>query len=166
MTERRVVEGADGALVLRPQEDGDTPFLARIFAASRAPSFLALGLPPAQVEQLVGLQHRAQTQAYRQRFPDAGFWILERDGEAVGRYVEDAPPGALHVVDIAVAPERHRRGLARAVLAEAQARAQALGLAMIAEVAADNGPSLALFEGLGFARLPSPDGVYIPVRWG
>lgn len=72
-----------------------------------------------------------------------------------------------HVLDegsidnIAVAPEKRRRGIAEALLAAGDAEARRLGLAFITlEVRAGNEPALRLYEKHGFSRVGLRRGYY------
>jgi ribosomal-protein-alanine N-acetyltransferase len=60
----------------------------------------------------------------------------------------------LHVLNVAVAPEARRRGVARAVLAkvEAAAREQGARVAML-EVRRSNAPAIALYRALGYREV-------------
>ena len=58
-------------------------------------------------------QFHAQTVSYREQFPAAAFDIIELDGEPIGRMVVDRPGDQMHLVDIAIVPERARPGAGR-----------------------------------------------------
>jgi ribosomal-protein-alanine N-acetyltransferase len=60
----------------------------------------------------------------------------------------------LHLLNLAVAPENRRQGIARALLEEvlAEGRREAAEQ-MTLEVAAENAPALALYEAFGFAAV-------------
>jgi len=65
------------------------------------------------------------------------------------------------VLTIAVLPESRRRGLARALLAEARHRAAAQGaMRLLLEVSVQNAPALALYRGAGFAEVGRRRGYY------
>ena len=67
------------------------------------------------------------------------------------------------VLTIATAPEHRRKGLARAVLAQAETAAQALGAAVIfLEVAEDNDAARALYAQAGYAQIGRRPGYYLP----
>jgi [ribosomal protein S18]-alanine N-acetyltransferase len=85
---------------------------------------------------------------------------------ASGHLVEDARDGRLHgfildlilaadgeILTLAVAPERRRRGIARALLADLFLRARRAGARGIGlEVAADNPAARQLYQSCGFAQ--------------
>ena len=65
------------------------------------------------------------------------------------------------ILTLAVAPERRRRGIARALVGEARAVAAAMGAPhMLLEVAADNAAALALYGSLGFSPVGRRRGYY------
>lgn len=69
--------------------------------------------------------------------------------------------GEAEVLTLAVAPAQRRRGLARALLAQALDAAREAGAqAAFLEVAADNQAAIALYEGAGFARVGLRRGYY------
>jgi ribosomal protein S18 acetylase RimI-like enzyme len=69
-----------------------------------------------------------------------------------GRLTPAPPPGALYVDGLATDPLERRRGVARALLAEARARARAERLRTLAlDTALDNAPARSLYESEGFA---------------
>ena len=65
------------------------------------------------------------------------------------------------ILTLAVAPRARGRGLGRALLQAAIARARQLGaVAMFLEVGVDNPAALALYSGLGFARVGARKAYY------
>jgi RimJ/RimL family protein N-acetyltransferase len=84
--------------------------------------------------------------------PTTAFWVGESDGRAVGQVRLEQLADGVAEVSIAVAPEVRGAGIGRELLAAAVAAAgRALPVhALLARVRADNPPSIALFDGLGF----------------
>ena len=75
--------------------------------------------------------------------------------------------GMQHVLDegyignVCTAPQHRRRGVARALLAELEARSRRLGLAFLTlEVRASNAAAIALYEGAGYGRVGTRPGYY------
>ena len=94
---------------------------------------------------------------------DRGGFALVADDE------EDGPAGFIlcrliageaEVLTLAVRPGARRRGVARALLAEALALAGAVGAPTFLEVAADNPGALALYQQAGFERVGRRAGYY------
>ncbi len=82
---------------------------------------------------------------------DCAIWIVEADGDPVGQ-IRLEPGAAAVEVDIYIAPEHRRRGLARCALSQAVAAYQLdhPEARIIARVKHDNAPSRALFAAIGF----------------
>lgn len=67
----------------------------------------------------------------------------------------------LHILNVACAPERRRQGVARRLLAEAEARAEAANIAvLVLEVRRSNAAAQALYAGLGYERVGVRKGYY------
>ena len=139
---------------IRPAAEADEPVLVQTFADSHCAGFDQLGLEPAALAGLVGMQYRARRVQYRSSYPEAAeYLICGPDGVPVGSCWLDDRPDRLRVLDIAVLREHRRRGIARAVLRE---RAAAAGKPVRLSVWHENHPARELYRGLGFT--PSPAG--------
>jgi ribosomal-protein-alanine N-acetyltransferase len=85
--------------------------------------------------------------------------VFEEDGEVAGFVVAWRVLDELHVADLAVRPERRRRGVARALLEDLKAAGP--GVSWIGlEVRASNAAALALYRGLGFSESGVRKGYY------
>jgi ribosomal-protein-alanine N-acetyltransferase len=85
------------------------------------------------------------------------FAYAHEDGFVLAR----AAAGEAEILTLAVAPTARGQGLGRALLQAAIIRAQELGAeAMFLEVGADNPHALALYAGLGFAKVGMRKGYY------
>jgi len=69
----------------RPQDDA---FLFELFVSHAGRPLRQGGLPDAAVAQLMAIQYRAQTGAYRAQFSDAVYSVIESDGVMHLRYRE------------------------------------------------------------------------------
>jgi ribosomal protein S18 acetylase RimI-like enzyme len=96
------------------------------------------------------------------RLPPWRWPALLRHLRAAGLVSPNPPPGTLYVDALAVAPGFRRRGVARALLAEAERAAAAAGLSGVAlDTGLHNVPARALYEGAGYhqreiRRAPNP----------
>ncbi len=94
----------------------------------------------------------------------AAFDILELDGEPVGRMVVDRPGDQVHLVDVAIVPERRGRGLGVAILRALMDEAAAAGQPIRLEVASSNDPSLRLYRRLGFREIAETP-MHLSMEW-
>lgn len=153
------VEAAGGAplLTLRPAESRDEGLLAQIFAESHCAGFELMGLAPAALAGLVGMQFQARQAQYR-AVPGATEYLIARVGpgaEVLGSCWLSDTAEQLRVLDIAVLAEHRRRGVARAVLSALCDRAATAGKPVALSVWHDNGPARQLYQSLDFVPDPA-----------
>lgn len=82
-------------------------------------------------------------------------WVMVDRGAAIGAYaLMSMAAGEAHILNLCVAPERQRRGLARDMMAHLLAVARAAGATVVLlEVRQSNLAAQQLYETLGFRRL-------------
>lgn len=133
----------------------------------------ALAVRPARAADLDAIV-RLEAAAFKDAWPAemlAGELSHPRSLLLVAAREEAAPPagyaafrhaaGEAELLRLAVLPEERRRGIARALVAEGIERLLAAGVQVcFLEVRADNGPAIALYERLGFARIGRRRGYY------
>ena len=146
---------------LRPVRAQDEAFLFALFCATREAEVAAL--PKPQRESLLRFQYQAQSRDYAARFPHSEHSIVEFCGQAAGRLLLNREAGELRVVDIAIAPEMRRRGIASAVLKSLIAEAEATGMTLRLSVWHSN-PALALYQRLGFCET-ARSATYLELEW-
>lgn len=116
----------------RPMSDEDLPFVAALFASTRAEEVAASGWPPEMQRAFLEQQHRAQHLHYRNVYPDGEWLIIERGGAPIGRLYLNESADELHLIDISLLPEERGGGLGGAIMADlmadAGARARPIGL--------------------------------------
>ena len=92
-------------------------------------------------------------------------WLLADDGQGAGYLApESVGPGVWNLLFLGVLPEARRTGVARALVAEAEARARAAGGRMLLIDTSTEPPmaaARALYERLGYERVG-----LIPDYWG
>lgn len=136
---------------IRDAVEADLPAIVEIYNAA-IPGRMATGdLEPVSVES-----RRAW---FRGHAPGSRpIWVLESEGAIAGWLSFQSFYGrpayrATAEISIYVSPAHRRRGIGRALLAEAIRRGPALGLkTLLGFIFAHNEPSLRLFEGVGFRR--------------
>jgi ribosomal protein S18 acetylase RimI-like enzyme len=153
-----------GVVRLRPEQEGDNDFRFALFCETRAADFAMLSLAPAALEQLLGIQFKAQTASYRAGFPTARFDIIEFDGQSVGRIVVDRRSDHLHIVDQAITPAQRNRGLGGAIMRALMQEAAEAGKSVRLKVAAANQGAIRLYLRLGFAPIVQ-EPLYFEMEW-
>jgi GNAT superfamily N-acetyltransferase len=102
----------------RPMTDDDLPFVAALYATTRAEELAATGWPAAVQAAFLEQQHRAQHSSYRATHPEGEWLLIERDGAPIGRLYLAVQFGMLLIVDIALLPAARGTGLGTAILTD------------------------------------------------
>ena len=138
---------------IRPADPGDAPALVALAQViGREPGDFLL-----TTEMWRGnAEERRFIKAVR-RTPDAAVYVVEDDGEIVGRLslARDPHPASPHVADLGlmVAADHRRRGIGRALLEQAVTWARASGVRKLElHVFPWNEPAVRLYESFGFVR--------------
>jgi L-amino acid N-acyltransferase YncA len=136
---------------IRDAADLDLPAIITIYNAAIATRIATAQLEPVTLEQ--------RRNWLKEHSPDRHpFWVLEIDRQIAGWLTLKSflPRGAYRGADevsVYVEEKFRRRGVARALLEEAIARAPSLKIhAIVGLIFAHNHPSLKLFEQLGFEK--------------
>lgn len=136
-------------LYLRPQRDSDRVFLATLFDSTRE----ALRLVDAErefIEDLIEMQFRAQREGYGAQFPNAMYYIIEWQHQAVGRVAVDFGPNEIRVIDIALIPAARGRGHGADVIRALQVAANKVRTPLTLTVLLSNLLATQLYAKLGF----------------
>jgi GNAT superfamily N-acetyltransferase len=150
-------------IAYRPMTDEDLPFVARLYASTRAREVAATGWPAPMQAAFLDQQHRAQHAGYRGAYPDAEWLIVEQGGDAIGRVYLAETPTELLLIDISFLPDWTGRGLGGAILADLLALAAAKNKPVGLHVEKLN-PAKRLYQRLGFA-FAEDNGLYERMEW-
>lgn len=113
-----VTAAAAFAITYREMTDGDLPFVAALYASTRAGEVAATGWPPEMQAAFLEQQHRAQHASYRNSWPDGEWLLIERGGAPVGRLYLARQESGLTLVDISLLPAERGSGLGTAILTD------------------------------------------------
>jgi ribosomal protein S18 acetylase RimI-like enzyme len=147
---------------LRPQNSTDHAFIQHLYASTRAADMSGCGWPPEAIAEFLRQQFQLQLSHYQKHFPDGEFWLIERDGQAIGRLYLFWGETTLQLIDIALLPEQRGAGLGTALLGDLLTRADDRGLAVSLHVESHN-PVLHLYQRLGFG-ITGDKGIYLEMR--
>jgi ribosomal protein S18 acetylase RimI-like enzyme len=150
-------------LTLRPATPGDDPFLCQVYATTRSTELAMVAWPDDQKRAFVEMQFRAQTQYYREHYPNTTFDIIVIDGQETGRLYVARWTDEIRIVDIALLPEFCNRGIGTRLLRELQEEARACAKPLRIHVEQFN-PALRLYARLGFREIEDK-GVYVFMEW-
>lgn len=137
-------------VVLRKQNDHDRTFLCELYLSRRWVEVSAVqGWNDAQRRAFLFSQAELQRQHYEKHYPAASFLIIEQADTPIGRLCIHREASDVRIVDIALLPAWHGRGigtqLLRTLLAEADAECQSCSLSV-----EQGSPARRLYERLGF----------------
>ena len=157
---------AAGALGIsyRPATDADIPFLAGVYASTRAEELALTGWSDEMKLQFLAHQFNAQHTDYERNYPDAERLVIEHEGEGVGRIYIDEESTRFNLIDIALLPAARGKGFGGAILADILDQAAAAGKSVMIYVEKNN-PARRLYDRLGFV-CESDEGVYDLLKWG
>ena len=142
-----------------PMPDGqDGQALQSIYASTREEELASLPWPPAQKQEFLAMQFKAQHADYSSNRPDGVFALLEKAGQTVGRLCLDWVGNDCRIVDIALLPPWRNQGLGGAVLDCLMRQADAEGYSLSIHVEKHN-PARRLYQRKGF-ELIEAGGVY------
>jgi GNAT superfamily N-acetyltransferase len=157
-------------LTLRPATADDESFLEKVYAGTRAAELATVPWTDEAKAAFVRMQFAAQSQYYREHYPDASVDVIlvnaeggGLDAEAVGRLYVARWTDEICIVDISLLPVFCNRGIGTTLLRQLQAEASAAGKPLRIHVERFN-PALRLYERLGFRQLEDR-GVYLFLEW-
>jgi ribosomal protein S18 acetylase RimI-like enzyme len=151
-------------VVLRPVAAADEPFLAALYASTRAEEMALAGWDTATQQAFLWQQFQAQQSHYQSYFPAGEHRIVLRDGRPIGRVYHERNEDRLHLLDIALLPEERGRGVGGALMDDFLAEARAAGLAVTLHVYRFDAQVRAWYQRLGFA-IVGENGLYDLMEW-
>lgn len=158
-----VEAAAPFGIAYREMAEGDLPFVAALYATTRARELEATGWPEQMKAAFCDQQHRVQHAQYRATYEDAEWLIVERGGAPVGRLYLGRDADALLLIDISLLPEERGAGLGGAIVRDVVAMGRAAGRPVTLHVERFN-PALRLYERLGF-RVEEDKTLYLAMAW-
>lgn len=150
-------------LTFRAIIDADLPFLARLYASTRADELAVTPWSDEQKASFLDMQFHAQHAHYQQHYPDSDWLVTMRDGDDIGRLYIERSPTQHNIIDIAFLPEHRGKGLGEALLRDVMDEAAARGKPVSIYVEKFN-PAMRLYRRLGF-KTEEDKGVYDLMRW-
>jgi len=154
---------AAAGLTFRPITDADLPFLARLYASTRAEELAPVPWSEAEKAAFCESQFRAQHAHYQAHYRGADFLVIVRAGAPAGRLYLASWAREHRLIDIALLPAERGRGLGTALMRDLMDEAAAAGKALSIHVEQFN-PAMRLYRRLGFLGVEE-QGVYELLRW-
>jgi N-acetylglutamate synthase-like GNAT family acetyltransferase len=149
------------ALCLRPITLADKEMLCQIYSSTRTEEMkLATHWTAEQKHAFLRSQFEAQHHYYQNNYAGAHFWIIEKEGETIGRlYLHPAYGDSMRIIDITLLPHRRNSGIGGQLLKDIIAFADGRDKSVSIHVESFN-PAKKLYERLGFRLVSETNGVY------
>ena len=157
------VRAAEAGCRFRRIVETDLPFLAKVYASTRAEELAPVPWSDTEKAAFLDAQFRAQHAHYQRYCPNADWLVTMRGGEDIGRLYLERWPTQHRIIDIAFLPEHRGKGLGEALLRDLMDEAAAAGKAVSIHVEKFN-PAMRLYRRLGF-ETEEDKGVYDLMRW-
>lgn len=150
-------------LHFRDAVDADLPFLARVYASTRAEELALTAWSDDEKAAFVEQQFNGQHAHYRKYYPNADWLVALHADEAIGRLYLARWPNEHRIIDITLLPEHRGRGFGEAVLRDLMDEAAGVGKAVSIHVEKQNS-AMRLYRRLGFVTVEDK-GVHDLMRW-
>jgi GNAT superfamily N-acetyltransferase len=150
-------------VTFRHVEENDTPFLLALYASTREEEMKVVPWPAEEKQRFLEWQFAAQSKHYAEAYDDAGFMIVELDGQPIGRLYTHRTGTEIEIVDVALVPAMRGKGLGAQLLQEVIDEAKQSGKRVAIYVEQFN-PARHLYDRLGFHQIDTV-GVYHHMIW-
>jgi ribosomal protein S18 acetylase RimI-like enzyme len=154
---------AEAGLTFRRITDSDLPFLARVYASTRAEELAVVRWTDEQKAAFLDMQFRAQHADYQANYPEADRLLITCGDEDIGRLYLSCGQTQYSIIDIAFLPEHRGKGFGEALLRDLMDEAAAVKKPVLIYVEKFN-PAMRLYRRLGFVT-EQDKGVYDLMRW-
>lgn len=145
-------------LSIRPARDNDKAFVESLFKSTRDDLRL-IDAEHDYIENLIEQQHHAQTVGYGEQFPNAMYFIIEKQNERIGRVVIDFGANEVRIVDIAFIPVARNNGYGASIIRALKHTAAQVCAPMVLSVSRMNLRAKSFYLSEGFQVEESDDAI-------
>lgn len=151
------------SLTIRPMRSTDKAFVEGLYHSSRDDLRL-INAEEDFIETLIEIQQKAQTLGYGDMFPNAMYFIVERQSERIGRIVIDFGEAEVRLIDMVFMPLARGKGYGSEVIKMLQQAAAVNQVPLTLAVLSYNQAAKALYLKLGF-YVESSTGMHERLIW-
>ncbi len=161
------LELTDHTISLRTINKKDNKTLLRIYASTRLEELkLATNWSKELKQKFLEFQFNAQHTYYHEIYTGAHFWIIEKNGQAIGRLYldENFENKTVRIIDITLLREWRGQGLGNQIIMDIIHFAGKLNRSVSIHVESFN-PAMELYKKIGFELIDITNGVYHLLEW-
>jgi len=154
----------DTTITLRAHQNSDLPFMEALYASTRE---LELGITNFTLQEkqtFLTQQFRAQYFHYTKYYCTDAFYIIEYEGEAIGRFFVDYSGPDIRIVDIALVHRYRNKGIGTYLLTRLFREARQSNRSVSIHVEYNN-PVRQLYQRLGFTLKSQTNDIYLLMEW-
>lgn len=158
-------DGLPAGVSVREAQDGDLPFLQRLYAESRAAELANVPWPDALRQAFLDNQFALQHLHYTRHYQPAHYLLVEQAGQPIGRLYLRCDEHEATLIDIALLDAVRGRGIGSALVRWVQRAAHTVPLhSVVLHVAWENLAARRLYERLAF-HTEGDTGSHLRMRW-
>jgi len=139
-------------ITLRDSTIEDELFLREVYACTREQELAMTPWNDEQRAAFLRFQFDAQDAYYHEQYPDAGYQIILKDNDPVGRLYIARKPSEIKILDLTVLPAHRNKGIGSQLMSEILSEANNAGKSVLIWVE-QGSPAQELFKRLGFAKI-------------
>ena len=138
-------------VALRISSPEDHDFMLQVYASTREDEMRLVDWDDAQKQAFVQMQFEAQRQHYIITFPEAQYFVIEQEGQPIGRMIVNRSKNTILLVDIAILPEYRNAGIGTRLIEELLEEADRSHCSVQVHVEIFN-PAMNFYKRLGFVK--------------
>lgn len=152
---------------LREVREEDYSFLISLYESTRTDvAKFGQHLSREQRYEFIKSQFDLQTAHYIKMYPNSGRYIMELDGQPVGRLFIDENKKRIHIIVLSLLEKFRNQGIGKSVLTEVKKKADELSKQLSMYVATDNHRAKDLYTSLNFKPLKQDNDRYELMVYG
>ncbi len=138
-------------------------FIFECYKSTRLAEMQQWGWSEPQANAFLQMQYTAQSRSYALQYPNARTYVIQQDGQWIGRMIVDSSDTVTALIDITLLPSYQNQGIGSQLIRELQAEASRSGKGVVLHVQRTN-PAAKLYQRLGFQPIGGTE-LYERMEW-
>ncbi|MGV6850583.1 MAG: GNAT family N-acetyltransferase [bacterium] len=148
---------------LRTANKEDRPFLYLLYSAVNFHEIEAMEIENSRRETFLMSRFSIQYRRFQQEFPGASMYIIEHEGEPVGRVYFEVLDKEIYLIDLSIMPEHQHHGIGSEIIKQLQHKSCNIKVPIVAEIEHYN-QSFEFFLQNNFDQTGEED-IYLILEW-